>query len=73
MPNTWLLQRDMAERTGFEPVVPCGTPVFKTGAINHSATSPAPILGYSQHASLAAAAADMIGTDGSTLGHGAGA
>ena len=30
----------LAERVGFEPTVPCGTPVFKTGAIDHSATSP---------------------------------
>gem|GEM_PF-4017249 len=29
-----------AERVGFEPTVPFGTPVFKTGAINHYATSP---------------------------------
>ena len=25
---------------GFEPTVPFGTPVFKTGAINHSTTPP---------------------------------
>jgi hypothetical protein len=30
----------MAERVGFEPTVPCGTPVFKTGALDRSATSP---------------------------------
>ena len=30
----------MAEREGFEPSVPCDTPVFKTGALNHYATSP---------------------------------
>jgi hypothetical protein len=30
----------MAEGEGFEPPVPCGTPVFKTGAFNHSATPP---------------------------------
>ena len=29
-----------AEREGFEPPVPCGTPVFKTGAFDHSATRP---------------------------------
>ena len=29
-----------AEREGFEPPVPLSTPVFKTGAIDHSATSP---------------------------------
>ena len=33
--NTWL-----AERQGFEPRVPRGTTVFKTAAIDHSATSP---------------------------------
>lgn len=30
----------MAEGVGFEPTVPCGTPVFKTGAFDHSATPP---------------------------------
>ena len=25
---------------GFEPPMPCGMPVFETGAFNHSATSP---------------------------------
>lgn len=28
------------EGVGFEPTDPCGSPVFKTGAINHSTTSP---------------------------------
>ena len=27
-----------AEEEGFEPPDPCGSPVFKTGAINHSTT-----------------------------------
>ena len=31
---------DMAEGAGFEPAGPCGPPVFKTGAIDHSATPP---------------------------------
>ncbi len=30
----------MAEEVGFEPTVPCGTPVFKTGAFDRSATPP---------------------------------
>ena len=30
----------MAERVGFEPTVTFATPVFKTGAFDHSATSP---------------------------------
>ena len=30
----------VAEREGFEPPVPCGTTVFKTAAIDHSAISP---------------------------------
>ena len=30
----------MAEGEGFEPPIPCGTPVFKTGAFNRSATPP---------------------------------
>ena len=33
-------ERSMAEREGFEPPVPCGTPDFESGAIDHSATSP---------------------------------
>lgn len=34
------LQQADAEREGFEPPVPCGTTVFKTAAIDHSAISP---------------------------------
>ncbi len=34
-----------AERQGFEPRVPRGTTVFKTAAIDHSATSPKLFLG----------------------------
>jgi hypothetical protein len=30
----------MAEGVGFEPTEPCGSPVFKTGAIDHSTTLP---------------------------------
>ena len=30
----------LSEEVGFEPTVPCRTPVFKTGAIDHSATLP---------------------------------
>ena len=30
----------LAERVGFEPTDPCGSTVFKTVAIDHSATSP---------------------------------
>ncbi len=30
----------LAERVGFEPTNPCGLPLFKSGAFNHSATSP---------------------------------
>ena len=29
-----------AEAEGFEPPVPCGTPVFKTGTFDHSVTPP---------------------------------
>ena len=35
-----LLDSFSAERQGFEPRVPRGTTVFKTAAIDHSATSP---------------------------------
>ena len=31
----------LAERVGFEPTVPCGTPDFESGTFGHSATSPA--------------------------------
>lgn len=30
----------MAEEVGFEPTEPCGSPVFKTGALDRSATPP---------------------------------
>ena len=30
----------VAEGEGFEPPIPCGIPVFKTGAFNRSATPP---------------------------------
>jgi hypothetical protein len=30
----------MAEEEGFEPPEPCGSTVFKTAALNHSATPP---------------------------------
>ena len=30
----------LAEEVGFEPTVPCGTTVFKTAALDHSATPP---------------------------------
>src|SRR5262249_6192698 len=30
----------VAEEVGFEPTEPCGSPVFKTGAIDRSATPP---------------------------------
>ena len=33
-----------AESEGFEPPVPLGTPVFKTGAFDHSANSLYPLL-----------------------------
>ena len=33
-----LLNIRQAVGEGFEPPVPCGTPVFKTGAFDHSAT-----------------------------------
>ena len=36
----FILQFFPAERQGFEPRVPRGTTVFKTAAIDHSATSP---------------------------------
>jgi hypothetical protein len=32
----------LAERVGFEPTVPCGTPDFESGTFDHSATSPEP-------------------------------
>lgn len=31
---------DLAESEGFEPPVPCETPVFKTGTLDHSVNSP---------------------------------
>ena len=35
-----LLEGGLAERVGFEPTVPCGTPDFESGTFDHSATSP---------------------------------
>ena len=35
-----IVQKALAEREGFEPPVPLGTPVFKTGVIDHSTISP---------------------------------
>ena len=37
---TRAVARVLAEVEGFEPPNPCGLPVFKTGAFNHSATLP---------------------------------
>ena len=37
----------MAEGQGFEPWVPLDTPVFKTGAFDHSAIPPETFLGGS--------------------------
>ena len=34
----------MAEGVGFEPTEPFGSPVFKTGAIDHSTTPPVRVL-----------------------------
>ena len=42
-----------AEREGFEPPVPCGTTVFKTVAIDHSAISPLDV--WKRHFSKASA------------------
>ena len=39
----------LAERVGFEPTVPCGTPDFESGTFDHSAISP-----LTQHYSLLA-------------------
>jgi integrase len=44
---------DEAERVGFEPTVPCGTPVFETGTFGHSVTSP--IAGADDRSHAAAA------------------
>src|SRR5690606_11903569 len=39
-PCNGLLASRLAEAKGFEPLVGCPTPVFKTGAFDHSATLP---------------------------------
>ena len=38
--DLYLYHGDLAEGVGFEPTVPCGTAVFKTAALSHSATPP---------------------------------
>ena len=35
-----MLSRFLAEREGFEPSEPCGSPLFESGQFNHSCTSP---------------------------------
>ena len=42
-----------AERVGFEPTIPCGMPVFKTGAIDLSAIAPKRKSGLIQSARIA--------------------
>jgi hypothetical protein len=37
---TFVNRAKVAERVGFEPTVPCGTPDFESGTFDHSATSP---------------------------------
>jgi hypothetical protein len=40
-PKNLILGQEKTERAGFEPAVPArGTPVFETGSISHSDTSP---------------------------------
>ena len=39
-PGRGVFARHLAERVGFEPTVPCGTPDFESGTFDHSATSP---------------------------------
>ena len=43
----------MAEGQGFEPWVPLDTPVFKTGAFDHSATPPKKWAIIAMHLALA--------------------
>ena len=38
--------KKMAEREGFEPSVPCGTPHFQCGAFDHSTISPFTETGF---------------------------
>ena len=47
--------KGLAEREGFEPTVPCGTPDFESGTFGHSATSPD---GFSLHAAVRCGADD---------------
>ncbi len=44
----------LAERVGFEPTVPCGTPDFESGTFGHSATSPRGLLQLGEAMILAA-------------------
>jgi hypothetical protein len=44
----------MAESVRFELTEPFGSPVFKTGALNHSASSPQPSLGQPRYRRKAA-------------------
>ena len=46
------LSEAFAEREGFEPPVPLSTPVFKTGAFDHSAISPIVWIASQPHLAL---------------------
>jgi hypothetical protein len=53
---------DEAEREGFEPSVPCGTPVFETGTIGHSVTSPIAGADDRSHPAAAPSVPGPLGT-----------
>ena len=54
----------MAEGVGFEPTEPFGSPVFKTGAIDHSTTPPFFAAGRSDTKSANPAAGFTQGSRG---------
>jgi hypothetical protein len=54
----------MAEGEGFEPPEPFGSPVFKTGALNHSATLPGLRLQVKRYVIGAAASSGVAGFAG---------
>ena len=43
-PERGVFASALAERVGFEPTVPCSTPDFESGTIDHSATSPGSVF-----------------------------
>ena len=68
-PERRLFTGYLAERVGFEPTVPCGTPDFESGTFGHSATFPrGSILSARQHLHAAHVGPQHFGDDDAAVG-----